>query len=159
MKEYLRAEGISLTEDEPEVCLLAYDTQATFEKLKRFNEFLQTGLPYLATHADNVCPTSGLPMPDVGSFIGFFRVSSGRKPDVVCGKPHAPLWRCVKRQYGLSRERVCMVGDRLCTDIRFGNRNGLNTVLVLTGDATRESAARSKDKPTLILNDFNQILG
>ena len=65
MKEYLREEGIALDDERPEVCLLAYDTRVTFEKLKRFNEVLQTGVPYLATHADSICPTSGLPIPDV----------------------------------------------------------------------------------------------
>ncbi|MDE5896775.1 MAG: HAD-IIA family hydrolase [Clostridia bacterium] len=159
MKAYLSQEGIVLSDTDPEVCLLAYDTAVTFEKLKRFNEFLQQGLPYLATHADAVCPTSGLPMPDVGSFIAFFGCASGREPDVVCGKPHPPLWRCVQKAYGLAPERVCMAGDRLYTDIRFGNRNGLRTVLVLTGDATAESAAVSEDKPDLILQDFNGILG
>ena len=159
MKNYLAEEGIALVDADPEVCLLAYDTCVTFERLTRFNEFLQAGAPYLATHADAVCPTDGFPMPDVGAFIAFFEYASGRRPDVVCGKPHTALWRCVQKAYGLPAERVCMVGDRLYTDIRFGNRHGLRTALVLTGDATEADAAVSEDKPDLILQDFNGIFG
>ncbi len=64
MKEYLREEGIALDDERPEVCLLAFDSRVSFEKLKRFNEVLQTGCPIsprtpfpFAPRADFPCPT------------------------------------------------------------------------------------------------------
>ena len=36
---------------------------------------------------------------------------------------------------GLRRDQICMVGDRLDTDIQFGNDGGLTTLLVLSGEA------------------------
>lgn len=37
-------------------------------------------------------------------------------------------------KYHLDRNRTCMVGDRLNTDIEFGKLGGLKTLLVLTGE-------------------------
>lgn len=60
MKADFSARGIPLDEENPEVCVLAYDTEVTFEKLKKFNEFLVNGCFYAATHPDAVCPAKGV---------------------------------------------------------------------------------------------------
>lgn len=39
----------------------------------------------------------------------------------------------ILRRFSLDPERTCMVGDRLDTDILFGKRGGLKTVLCLSG--------------------------
>ena len=143
--------GIQLVDERPDVCVLAYDRTLTFEKIRRFNEFLVQGAVYLATHPDDVCPTDGIPMPDVGSFTALFARSSGRMPDVICGKPFPVMGECVARAFGVPAARTCMVGDRMHTDIRFGNANGMHTLLVLSGETTRESMTRYADKPSLVL--------
>ena len=45
-----------------------------------------------------------------------------------------------------------MVGDRLYTDIASGVRAGVDTVCVLTGEATVEDVEKSNVKPTYLLN-------
>ena len=149
--------GVRLTEEKPEICLLAYDTQITFAKMKRFNEFLAAGAVYVATHPDDVCPTDGVSMPDVGSFIALFERSSGRRPDVICGKPYSVMGECIGQKYRVPAARTCMVGDRMHTDIRFGNRSGMKTLLVLSGETTRQSMRSFPDTPDLVLPDLTQI--
>jgi ribonucleotide monophosphatase NagD (HAD superfamily) len=39
----------------------------------------------------------------------------------------------IARTFGLQRQQICMVGDRLDTDILFGKNGGLTTCLVLSG--------------------------
>ena len=153
----LQRTGVRLSEDSPELCLLAYDVTLTFEKLRHFDAFLRRGLPYLATHADPVCPTADGSMPDVGSLIALFQTSSGRLPDRIVGKPYASMGECVARFTGISPAETCMVGDRMYTDIRFANNSGMMSILVLSGETTRETAMRYGDRPDLILSSVAEL--
>lgn len=44
----------------------------------------------------------------------------------------------LEEKYGMDRSRICMVGDRLDTDVLFGTDNGLKSVLVLSGVTSEE---------------------
>ena len=39
----------------------------------------------------------------------------------------------IAEAFGMERHQICMVGDRLDTDILFGQDGGLSTMLVLSG--------------------------
>ncbi len=158
MKENFKQNGFVLNDTSPDVCLMAYDTTLSFQKIKLFNELLHTSAVYMVTHPDMVCPTNGISMPDVGSFIKMFEGTSGRLPDVVCGKPDHIMAEELVRFTGIPRDKMCMVGDRLNTDIRFGNNNQIKTIMVLSGEATEEDLKTSTDKPDLVLPTFNEIL-
>lgn len=151
-------QGIIIDEDNPDICLMCYDTTLDFMKMKKFNENLHKNTLYAITHGDLVCPTKGISMPDVGSFIKMFQATSNRLPQVNLGKPEKIMADEIERLTGISKEKTCMVGDRLYTDIRFGNKNGIKTICVLSGEATEEDLKVSPDKPDLILNSFNDIL-
>lgn len=156
-EEFSRA-GILLSEHSPEVCVLAYDVELTFEKIRKLDAFLKEGALFLATHPDDVCPTKGYPMPDVGSFLALFERSSGRRPDKIIGKPFTPMGEELQTLTGVPRERMCMIGDRMHTDIRFGNNNHMKTVLVLSGETTRANMKNFPDMPDLVLENINDIL-
>ena len=51
---------------------------------------------------------------------------------------HAPLACSSAEAFGLRRDQICMVGDRLDTDVLFGKQGGLATMLVLSGVTTEE---------------------
>ena len=60
------------------------------------------------------------------------------EPEVVVGKPNPLMLTVLSRSAHLDLDRSIMVGDRLDTDIAFGNGAKLRTVLVLTGVTSRE---------------------
>jgi ribonucleotide monophosphatase NagD (HAD superfamily) len=60
-----------------------------------------------------------------------------QQPTVV-GKPSPLMIDYLCNKLGLDRGRICMVGDRLDTDILFGTDNGLKSLLVLSGVTTEE---------------------
>ncbi len=158
VKAGFAAAGIPLTEEQPDVCVLAYDTTLTFEKLKKINQYIVEGALYIATHPDDVCPSKDVFPPDVGSFIALLKVSSGRLPDVVCGKPYTVMGDCIRRRMKIDADRVVMVGDRLHTDIRFGVNNGFHTVLVLSGETKEGDLPSSPDRPEGILPSLNDAV-
>lgn len=158
LKEDFISYGIDLSENEAEVCVLAYDTTLTFEKLRKINKFIAEGAVYIATHPDAVCPSKDVFPPDVGSFIALLKVSSGREPDAICGKPYTVMGDCIKRRLGADSSAITMVGDRLHTDIRFGINNSFNSLLVLSGETTEEMLESATDVPSAVLPSFNDIV-
>lgn len=158
LKKDFLSYGINLVEESPDVCVLAYDTTLTFEKLKKINKYIVEGAVYIATHPDAVCPSKDVFPPDVGSFIALLKVSSGKEPDVICGKPYTAMGDCIKRKLGVSADEICMVGDRLHTDIRFGVNNGFNSLLVLSGETTADMLKTSPDVPSAVLPSLNDIV-
>lgn len=54
------------------------------------------------------------------------------EPHVV-GKPSQFVLEAIATKTGVSKDRICMVGDRLDTDVLFGQQGGLATMLVLSG--------------------------
>jgi phosphoglycolate phosphatase-like HAD superfamily hydrolase len=64
----------------------------------------------------------------VGAIVG----SCKREPTTV-GKPSGFMLDNIASTLGLERDEICMVGDRLDTDIMFGKNGGLRTALVLSG--------------------------
>ncbi len=54
----------------------------------------------------------------------------------MVGKPAEFMLANIANKFGLRRNQICMVGDRLDTDILFGQHGGLTTMLVLSGQVT-----------------------
>ena len=76
--------GIRLTDDiadNPDVLVLAYDTELTYRKLTDATRLLLRGIPYIATNPDLVCPT------DFGSVDNTF-VIDGQQQTVPNGVAH-----------------------------------------------------------------------
>ena len=65
---------------------------------------------------------------------------------------------CILRKFSLARNKIVMVGDRLHTDIRFGVNNGFHTLLVMSGETTREIMATSSDHAECVLDSLNDIV-
>jgi ribonucleotide monophosphatase NagD (HAD superfamily) len=67
--------------------------------------------------------------------VGAIKGSSQREPKVV-GKPAGFMLKDIAAKFNLKPEQICMVGDRLDTDMMFGKNGGLTTLLVLSGVTT-----------------------
>lgn len=176
--EYLRANGIrraylvgnkdyraSLAEAMPELTLeeegaeaviLAYDTELTYEKLAVSARLLQNPkVAYFATHPDFVCPDPAGPLPDVGSFIALYEKATGRLPERIFGKPDPFVLAPLLGLY--AKAQMVMVGDRLSTDKKLADNAGIDFILVLSGEATREDAAKEDTPPWRIVHHLGEL--
>lgn len=159
LADEFQREGILLDEENAEVVVTAYDTTLTYEKMCKVCELVRQGLPYIATHPDYNCPTETGFIPDIGAIHAFIHASASRYPDRIIGKPNADMMDYLMQRIGnIDRSKVAMVGDRLYTDIAAGRNNGLQSVLVLSGEATLEEAQQSEVKPHLIFDSVAHMI-
>ena len=56
-----------------------------------------------------------------------------KREPIVVGKPSDFVLSAISDFVGVPRNRMCMIGDRLDTDILFGQQGGLSSMLVLSG--------------------------
>jgi 4-nitrophenyl phosphatase len=145
--------GFTLTSDAPDFAVLGFDTTLTYEKIWKLCDLAAAGVPYYATHPDINCPTETGYMPDIGAMMAMVAASTGREPDVIVGKPHAPIIEAVTEKLNMQVESLCMVGDRLYTDIALG-QTGLTTVLVLSGETRAGDIAQSPFQPDYVFDNL-----
>ena len=115
------------------------------------------GADFLATNPDLACPTLFGFVPDCGSICAMLENACGRKP-VFIGKPDPTMIHLAWAQTGYGPAETLMVGDRLYTDIACGVHAGVDTALVLTGEATAADASVSDTPPTAIYENMAQLL-
>ncbi len=158
----LRAEltgmGLNLTEDDPDYVLVAFDTTLDYAKMCKVCDFIRAGKPYIATHPDFNCPTETGFIPDMGAIMAFIEASTGRKADVILGKPYGGIVKEAQMRTGYPLDAMAMVGDRLYTDVATGVNHGMTGILVLSGEATMDGVATSDVQPHLIFNRLSDMI-
>lgn len=96
------------------------------------------GCQFIATNTDAVTHlTDAQEWAGNGSMTGCIKGSTQVEPTVV-GKPEPFMLNYIQDKFNLRPDQICMVGDRLDTDILFGKDGGLKTMLVLSGVTTEE---------------------
>jgi len=143
----LQDNGFDVTAERPDAVVLGFDTTLTYEKLKKACHFLAEGVPFVQTHPDLVCPTRTGSIPDAGAISALIQAATDVKPTVL-GKPHGDMILNRLARIGVSPSDSVMVGDRLYTDMKMGEAAGVDTVLVLTGEATIQDLLASSCRPS-----------
>jgi HAD superfamily hydrolase (TIGR01457 family) len=161
LKEELRKNGFVITEelDEVDCIVMGFDTELTFKKLEDVSKLLLTreSIPYIATNPDYVCPTEYGSVPDCGSVCDMIYNATKKRP-LVIGKPEALMPELAMQQHGFKKEETTVIGDRIYTDIKSGLKAGTNTILVLSGETTKEILDASEEKPHMVMQDASEML-
>jgi len=147
-------------DDRPDALVVAFDTTLTYSRLCRAAWWAQQGIPYIATNPDRVCPTEmQTVLVDCGSLQRCIEEATGRRPDVVLGKPDPTMLQWIMEKHGLAPEEVGMVGDRVYTDIAMAAHAGAAGILVLSGETTRQmlDAHPEYPRPDFIFNHVGEL--
>ncbi|MCL4787497.1 MAG: HAD-IIA family hydrolase [Verrucomicrobia bacterium] len=160
-EEFVRA-GYTLLPDDPrevpDAVVVGFDTTLDYSRLCRAAWWIRQGKPFFATNPDRVCPTDEpTVLVDCGSICAALQAATGRAPDAVLGKPDPAMLRGILHRHGLTPGQLAMVGDRLYTDVVMAHQAGALGVLVLTGEATAEEAARHRPPPDLVVADTAEL--
>lgn len=118
--------------------VLGFDKNLSYKRLWDAHQLIVTGVDYIATHPDLVCPLSGgKTQPDAGAMIELLAASTGKRPLVV-GKPSHLTVEYILQRFNLKKSELAMVGDRLYTDMKMASDAGITGILVLSGETKKE---------------------
>jgi HAD superfamily hydrolase (TIGR01450 family) len=170
LRTELRGHGLTIVEelcdqdsqqvivpDGIDAVVVSFDRTLDYRKLNTAYQALLHGAHFYATNADKACPMPGGSIPDAGATIAALEHISGRRLELLAGKPSPLIMQVVIQQLGLPPERCMMIGDRLETDILMGQQAGMRTAVVLTGVATRAAAERLEQPPTYVVDNVGSL--
>ena len=158
MRAEMAEAGYAIVDDDPELVVVSFPTDLTYQRLARTAYWISQGCAYVATHPDRTCPTDEpLVLVDCGAFCACFEAATGQRPVAVLGKPDPIMLRGILDRHGLQPNQLAMVGDRLETDVRMGRNGGVLSVLVLSGAASAEDAGSSTCPPDLVYENVGGL--
>ena len=156
LQSALTAQGLVITDQDPEVVVVGMDRQLTYAKLCTAALAIRVGARFVATNPDRTLPTEIGEIPGAGAIVTAVAAATDRDPFVI-GKPEPPMLEMALAKMGQPRGKTGLVGDRLETDILGGQRVGLPTILVLSG-ATKQAPAEGESlRPTWVFRDVQEL--
>ncbi len=170
LREELRSHGLTvlneLGDQDPQAVMdptgidavvVAFDRTLDYRKLNTAYQALLRGARFFATNADSACPMPGGSIPDAGGTIAALEAMTGRKLELLAGKPSRLTMDVAIGELALPPARIMMIGDRLETDILMGQQAGMITALTLTGVATRTDVAMMATPPDYVINNLGDL--
>ena len=158
-KETVAAAGLQLLDGEAahsaDAVVVSGHREFDYSELLTATRALQAGAALFGTSRDPTLPMPDGPWPGTGATLAAIETASGKRAETG-GKPEPHLFEQA-RALMPDAARVAMVGDRIASDIEGGRRAGLATILVLTGDTTREEAEAAEHPPDHIIDDLTGL--
>jgi NagD protein len=149
-KQVIQPDGV-------DAVVVAFDRTLDYRKLNTAYQALLRGARFFATNADKACPMPGGAIPDAGATIAALEHITGRKLELLAGKPSNLIIQVALDRLGLPAARCMMVGDRLETDIFMGQQAGMVTAVTLTGVSRREDIARMTRPPDFVIENLGEL--
>jgi len=142
--------------------IVGFDRNVNYHKIQMATLCIREnpGCMFIATNLDAVTHlTDAQEWAGNGSMVGAIKGSTKKEP-IVVGKPAEFMLANIAEKFGLQRNQICMVGDRLDTDILFGKDGGLTTTLVLSGVTTEDTllSEENKIKPDYYMDKLPDLL-
>jgi 4-nitrophenyl phosphatase len=145
-------------EESPDFVVAGLDFDFDYTAMRTACAAIRRGARFIATNADATLPVEGGEQwPGAGSIIASIQTCSGIAPTVI-GKPNTYMAEMALSKLGLPPDQVLCVGDRLETDILFGARAGIPTVLLLTGVSQLENVESAEARPDYIFEGLPHLM-
>jgi HAD superfamily hydrolase (TIGR01457 family) len=140
-----------------DVVLVGLDRHFDYKKLTGAVLAVRAGAHFITINRDPLLPVEGGFLPGCGTMAAAIEAGCGVTPEVV-GKPEPLLLQEAMRIFGSNPSETVMIGDSLTVDIQGGKAAGTHTLLVLSGNTSREDVAHSSIKPDYIYQDVAALL-
>jgi len=159
VSDFLIEHGYDASCGRPEAVLVTFDVEVDYAKLTAACQHLTAGAQLYSTHVDIRCPTSNGFIPDCGALTHLLHSVTSVEPVRDFGKPSEQMASYLKRTYLTGNQRAVIVGDRLYTDVALGHAMGIDSVLVLSGEARADDPGlNTANRPTFVHESFVAFL-
>ena len=158
LKRELDEYNVKFTNGNPDIVLVGFDRELTYEKLEKACEAIDKGAMFLATNTDFVCPIKDKRyIPDCGSICYLITQATKKAPKYI-GKPEPDMINILADKYHIKKDKIAIIGDRVYTDIASGFNAGINTICVLSGESNLDTIKESNIKPDFIFNSIKDLV-
>ncbi len=141
------SKATGMYDTDADIVVSSFDTTLEYAGVSALCRAVMRGAEYLCTHPDFNCPTEDGFIPDSGAIAAMVTASTGVTPTFF-GKPEPATLDVITEVTGVEKRDICVFGDRLYTDIAFGTKNGVTSVLVMTGETTEAMLKNAKPEET-----------
>jgi len=148
--------GIRLEEINPDLVVVGWDINFTYEKMKKAFLAIQKGAIYIGTNPDMTYPSHEGILPGCGAILSSITSASGVEP-IIIGKPKTLIMEMAAKRISSKKEQSLMIGDRIDTDILAGRNFGIRTALVLSGVVDKSEVSKSRIKPDYVFEDMMDL--
>jgi HAD superfamily hydrolase (TIGR01450 family) len=157
--EELKRAGFTITDEPKEIeyVIVAFDRTFDYRKLNIAYQAIKMGAHFVATNPDRTCPVEGGEIPDCAGMIAAIEAVTGKKVEVIVGKPSSIMIQKALEVMGLKPEDCILIGDRLETDIKMGRESGIATGIVLTGVTNEKTLKESSIHPDFIFQSIADV--
>lgn len=160
LKSELRACGLEIVSNVPsDFVVVGLDTGLSYERLCMAFDALLSGAIFIACNLDAVFPSEGGKLfLGCGPAVAALELASGRKPDLVVGKPNTLMLEMLSEQAGVQPHEILVVGDSPESDIAMANRYGSPSAL-LASDLGPGSARlkRPDQEPGVVVQSLYEL--
>ena len=157
LKLTLKQYGFTHSEQDVLAVVVSLTRDFDYQILSRAALLINAGADFVGTNPDVALPTPEGLLPGTGAILAFIEAATGKKP-ILAGKPYPTMMEMALEQLNLSPQEIIMVGDRLSTDIAFGQNAGCATGLVLSGISSLDEAKNWKPKVNLVCENLEKII-
>jgi len=159
--EHVAAAGLRILNRTPfatraDVVVVGAHEDFDYDELRIATQAVLRGAELVAGARDRTFPMADGPWPATGAVLAAVEAATGRRADLVVGKPEPAMYEAARDRLGPGR--MLAVGDLLEVDVAGARRAGLDSALVLTGGTTREEAADADPKPTHIADSLAALV-
>jgi len=147
----------TVDEQVADAVLVGLDRTFDFAKLTSAVRAVRSGAFFITINRDPLLPVAGGFLPGCGTLAAAIEAGSGITPEVV-GKPEPMLLQEAMHKLNSQPDETVMIGDSLTVDILGGHNAGTHTILVLSGNSSREDLEKSSLKPDHVYEDLAQLM-
>lgn len=158
LEDELRDQDVNVISDceEPDLLVVSNKHDLSYEDLKEVLQGISDHTEVIGTNPDETIPGEDGELPGAGTIIEAVEAMTGKEAKII-GKPSDSAIETVLEAKEVAPEDCMMVGDRLNTDILMGERNGMETVLVLSGVTGKQDLENSDLSPDYMIQSLADI--